>query len=75
MLPRLFEPFVSSKETGLGLGLVVSRRIVEDHGGTIWARSRRWGAMFVVRLPVGPDGLPLPSPDVPDEVQSCQPCY
>ena len=52
MLPRLFTPFASSKETGLGLGLVVSRRIVEDHGGRLWASNRpEGGARFTFRLP------------------------
>ena len=54
MVPRLFQPFASSKDTGLGLGLVVCRRIVEDHGGTIDAVDRPGrGATFLVRLPVG----------------------
>lgn len=54
LLPRLFQPFVSTKDTGLGLGLVVSRRIVEDHGGTIAAVNRPGGgARFRITLPTG----------------------
>lgn len=54
ILGRLFEPFVSSKDTGLGLGLVISKRIVEEHAGAIAAANRRGGgASFFVTLPVG----------------------
>jgi len=49
---RIFEPFVSTKETGTGLGLPICRRIVEAHGGSIEAVNRaQGGAEFVVLLP------------------------
>lgn len=49
----IFEPFVSSRETGIGLGLSICRRIVETHQGTITAQDRSaGGAEFIVRIPV-----------------------
>jgi signal transduction histidine kinase len=54
---QIFEPFVSSKDTGTGLGLTISRRIVEAHGGRIDAASRpEGGAIFTIRLPCGEKG-------------------
>lgn len=49
----LFDPYVSSKSKGSGLGLAIVRRIVEEHGGTVWVESLQPnGACFIVRLPL-----------------------
>jgi two-component system sensor histidine kinase HydH len=51
LLPRLFDPFMSTKETGIGLGLAVSQRIAERHGGVLSAHNEvDGGACFVLRL-------------------------
>jgi signal transduction histidine kinase len=49
---RLFEPFVSSKETGIGLGLSICKRLIEAHGGTIRGENDpEGGALFSFTLP------------------------
>jgi two-component system sensor kinase FixL len=55
---RLFEPFVSLKSSGLGLGLAISRSIVEAHGGTLVAEPGRQAA-FKLTLPARADKEPI----------------
>jgi signal transduction histidine kinase len=52
-LRQLFTPFYTTKPDGTGLGLVITRRIVEEHAGTVAVLSEPGaGARFTVRLPV-----------------------
>ena len=50
---RMFEPLVTTRQAGIGLGLSLVKRIVERHGGTVAYEPRGTGARFVVRLPRG----------------------
>jgi two-component system, LuxR family, sensor kinase FixL len=56
MLDRLFEPFVTSKRRGLGLGLSVCQSIIRAHGGRLWATNNAGpGATFWISLPTTPE--------------------
>jgi signal transduction histidine kinase len=64
MLPKLFEPYATSKPNGTGLGLAIVQRIVQEHGGQISYEAgagqgrAHGGAIFRVVLPVNGPALP-----------------
>jgi PAS domain S-box-containing protein len=48
---RIFEPFFTTKPQGIGIGLSISRSIIESHGGRLWAEPGSGGALFQFILP------------------------
>ena len=55
LLDRIFEPYVTTKTSGSGLGLPISRRIIEENGGTMRATNLpKGGAVVIIQLPVTP---------------------
>ncbi len=70
-LAHLFEPYVTTKVKGTGLGLAIVKKIVEEHGGLIWAENRvEQGGRVILRLPAlgaslnqAPGYLPITDPN------------
>jgi two-component system sensor kinase FixL len=50
-IDKVFEPFYTTKRDGLGIGLALSRSIIDAHGGRLWASAGRIGACFHLTLP------------------------
>jgi C4-dicarboxylate-specific signal transduction histidine kinase len=62
-IDNIFNAFVSTKDTGVGLGLTICRMIIERHGGTLSASSGAvGGARFEFVLPIKSTIAPIPEP-------------
>lgn len=57
---EIFEPFMTTKPAGMGMGLSIARTIIQSHGGSIWAENLRGGgAAFHFTLPLGRSVAPV----------------
>jgi PAS domain S-box-containing protein len=54
VLPRIFEPFFSTKSGGTGLGLALTQQLIEGHGGQLSVKTSPNGTTFLLRLPLRP---------------------
>jgi signal transduction histidine kinase len=60
ILPHIFEPFVSAKVNGMGLGLAICMRLIDLNGGSIEATNNQKGARFTIYLPTGRQAVSTP---------------
>ena len=51
LLPRIFDPYFSTKSSGTGLGLAIARKAIEEHGGTVHAENLNPGFRISLELP------------------------
>lgn len=59
MADKLFQPFVTTKSGGMGMGLSICRGIIEAHGGRLWLEANPGGgALFRFSVPVAPEAIP-----------------
>jgi signal transduction histidine kinase len=57
-LNHLFDAFYTTKPHGLGMGLAISRSLIEAHGGRLWATANTpHGAVFQFTLPIGGESV------------------
>jgi signal transduction histidine kinase len=63
VIERMFEPFFSTKNDGMGMGLNICRSVIESHQGRLWAKNQMdaehtklSGCTFTILLPLEPTG-------------------
>jgi signal transduction histidine kinase len=59
IMPNLFNKFATNSSSGTGLGLFISKKLVEAHGGRMWARNNEQekGSTFTFTLPINPEAM------------------
>ena len=73
LMPRIFDAFVTTKPAGLGIGLAVSRTIIQAHGGHLWAENNEHGgATFRFTLQAADSGA-QGAASVPDSTRLARP--
>jgi two-component system nitrogen regulation sensor histidine kinase GlnL len=74
LLPHLFDPFVTTKPSGSGLGLALVAKIIGDHGGIIECESQSRHTIFRILMPMyagnGPDAVPMDTGEPAVEMQT-----